>query len=154
LRIAAAGPYHNFLTYLVLLLLPLIGVHKLFYEDVASLGVYVTHVSEVRDEQLAELSVHVRANELSLQSSPLKGYLPEDVIIAHLDDVPLGIASENRSVFDSPDDVWSTYLLSYHGTTDERSASLESWNERSGWCVTDSAFRGTFDIATAKAVHR
>lgn len=47
LRVAAAGPYHNFLTYIVLLLLPLMGAHKLFYEDVSTLGVYVTHVSDV-----------------------------------------------------------------------------------------------------------
>jgi hypothetical protein len=52
LRVAAAGPYHNFLTYIVLLLLPFLGAQWLFYEDVSALGVYVTHVSDVSSRDL------------------------------------------------------------------------------------------------------
>lgn len=84
-----------------------------------------------------------------MQNSPLKGYLPENVIIAHLDDVPLGIPLHNRSLVESPDDVWSSYLLLGSGATNERSASLNIWNEHRGWCVAEFSFRGMSDIETA-----
>lgn len=77
-----------------------------------------------------------------MQRSPLKGHLPEHVIIAHLDAVPLATSGHNRSALESTADVWSAYLLAGTGILDELGSLLETWNEHRGWCVPQSAFEG------------
>lgn len=114
-------------------------MHNLFYEDVSSLGAYVTRVGEVRKRPVCSRETTHR--KVTPQDSPLKGHLPENVVIAHLDDVPLGTAFHSAKVFASPIDVWSTYLLSGDDATDE-ARRLESWNEGRGWCVEESLFQG------------
>lgn len=54
MRIAAAGPFHNLLSWLVILSLPLLHLSGLFYEDVSGRGVYVVQVQEVSGARLEQ----------------------------------------------------------------------------------------------------
>lgn len=62
-------------------------------------------------------------------------------MIVQLDDVPLGKGQYLDFELDDAvvGDIWTTYLLP-NGKSD---AGLERWNQRRGWCVDESAVRGT-----------
>ncbi|KAJ9100544.1 hypothetical protein QFC21_003587 [Naganishia friedmannii] len=122
LRIAAAGPYHNLLTYATVLLLPLSGIQNLFYQDVTSQGVYISQVYE---------------------ASPLKFHLPVGVIVHQLDDVPLGTAFHKAVSAVPPTDIWTAYLLREHEelVDGDIGSQLESWGRNRGWCITEEAWK-------------
>lgn len=139
MRVAAGGPFHNLVTWLLVLSLPLLRLGGLFYEDVGREGAYVVHVHEVHLTLL--VTPEAQADRCFLQQSPLSGHLPEHVLIVQLDDVPLGTAHHLHQRDVSSEDIWTKYLLP-GGTAHPDISELDSWNEGRGWCVDESAVRG------------
>ncbi|KAF9465401.1 hypothetical protein BDZ94DRAFT_1320225 [Collybia nuda] len=85
-RIVSAGPFHNILLWIALILVQSLGIGELFwsvgYKDMSHMGRVVVKVDI---------------------GSPLYTHLPPGSIITALDDTPLGST-------DAPQDVWLSYL--------------------------------------------
>lgn len=121
MRIAASGPLHNLITYLLLWSLALSGMGKLFWKDERVHGVVIDSVDPV--SQVNRVALQAKSHKLS----PLLHHLRPGDLVLHLDDIFLGNSS----------DAWTTYL-----------SGSDVSDERRGWCIDQTLFSGRQALCT------